>query len=165
MKKIVILSLIAALSLQAESFSKVTYLKVKNSIPVYEDIVEYIPVESCENVKEDTGTRGQGSNILGTLVGGVLGGVVGNQFGGGSGKTVATVGGAIAGTMAGNHLSKPTENETTYQVVKKCSVKQVAQNKRILSGYKNISYFEGQEISVISENQLKEIPVTITFSY
>lgn len=168
MKKIVLISLSLALSsvLMADSFSKTISIKTLNSEPVFETISEYIPVESCQDVREDVKQNDSGSGIVGGLLGAVAGGVIGNQFGGGSGKKLATVGGALVGGITGNNLaSSKAPSDGSYQVIRKCSVQQIKKDKQVISGYLNKGLFEGKEISTYSRSPLSEIPIAITYSY
>lgn len=168
MKKIALISLSLALSsvLMADSFSKTISIKTLNSEPVFETISEYIPVESCQDVREDVKQNDSGSGIVGGLLGAVAGGVIGNQFGGGSGKKLATVGGALVGGITGNNLaSSKASSDGSYQVIRRCSVQQIKKDKQVISGYLNKGLFEGKEISTYSRSPLSEIPIAITYSY
>lgn len=152
----------------AESFSTVEYVTVTKSSPIIATINEEIPVEKCSDVKEKVGGGiGQHGDIIGAVAGGALGGVLGNQVGGGKGKTAATVGGAVLGTIAGQKVGSAysTPSGETYQIVRKCEVTKTIQSRQIVSGYKNIAKFKGKEIIVESDQPMKQIPVTVTYSY
>lgn len=165
MKKIILSSILIATLAQAENFSKTVYTKVISSEPIYSKVVEYVSIDSCEEVKEPISSTPSGTNVAGTLVGGIVGGVLGHQIGGGSGKALATVGGAILGGVAGNKMTSSDEPQASYQIVKKCYTKQIPQEKTVLSGYSNKGIVDGREINIISESKLTEIPVTISYSY
>ncbi len=167
MKKTFSLILIGLLgiSAHAEGFSKTINVKVSSSEPIYSTVTEYASVETCQDVKEPVNNSSTATNIVGTVVGGALGGVLGHQIGGGRGKDVATVGGAILGSIAGNKMTANNSDSSSYRIVKQCDVKQVPQEKTIISGYKNKGYLEGNEITVFSTQKLDSIPVSITYSY
>jgi len=166
--RIALTFLFAGTALMAESFSTVEYIKVTKSAPVYSTIQENIPTEKCYDVQEQVGSsNGDTANIVGAVAGGALGGVLGHQIGGGTGKTVATVGGAVLGTLAGQKVASSYggQNTPTYQTVRKCDRVNTVQTRQVLSGYSNSATFLGREISVQSDQPLKQIPVTVTYSY
>lgn len=150
----------------AESFSTTEYVSVTKSVPNYSTIQEAVPSERCYDVKEQVG-GGSGSNdVIGAVAGGALGGVLGHQIGGGSGKTVATVGGAVLGTLAGQKVASTYGNTApTYQMVRKCETVNTYKTRQVVDGYINYAKFKGREISVESNSALKQIPVTVTYSY
>lgn len=165
MKKILTIGLLLIGTMSfADSFSKTVMVKVTNSTPVLETVTEYIPVESCRDVKEEV-SQNNGGTIVGTVLGGVVGGVLGHQVGGGTGNKLATVGGAVLGSIAGNKIASSNGDNSTSQVIRKCSTTQVAQERKIISGYINKGLFDGNQITVPSSSPLSEIPVTITYSY
>ena len=153
--------------LASESFSTVEYVKVTRSAPVYATVQEEIPEERCYDVQEAVESGGGMNNVVGAVAGGALGGVLGHQIGGGTGKTVATVGGAVLGTLAGQKVagSYGGGNTTSYRTVRKCETHKTYKSRQVLSGYTNTALFKGKQISVQSDQPLKEIPVTVTYSY
>lgn len=161
--------LFAGSAVYAESFSVVEYINISKSTPIYTTINEEIPVEKCSDVKErvSSGGIGEHGDIIGAVAGGALGGVLGHQIGGGRGKTAATVGGAVLGTIAGQRVgsSYSTPSSDTYQIVRKCEVVNTVQSRQVMSGYMNRATYKGREISVESDQPIKRIPVTITYSY
>ncbi len=159
--------LLSASAAMAESFSTVEYVKVHRSTPIYSTIQENIPTEQCYDVREEVGSGGGGNNIVGALAGGALGGVLGHQIGGGSGKTVATVGGAVLGTLAGQKVANSygTGGTHGYRTVRKCDTHYALQTREVLSGYSNVAKFKGKKIRIESDYPLKEIPVTVTYSF
>jgi uncharacterized protein YcfJ len=167
-KLLVIAVLFAASGASAESFTMTEYVSVTKSVPIYSMIQEEIPQEKCYDVQEPISSGGGNNNdVIGAVVGGALGGVLGNQVGGGKGKTAATVGGAVLGTLAGQNIGSKynTPSTTTYQVVRKCEIVKTYKSRQVLSGYQNVAKFKGKEISVESESPLKQIPITVTYSY
>lgn len=160
--------LLGGSSLMAENFSTVEYANVTRSTPMYSTIREEVPNEKCYDVKEQVNAGGSNNaDVIGAIAGGVLGGVLGHQVGGGRGKSVATVGGAVLGTLAGNKVGSTynTSSNATYQIVRKCEVINTVQSRQVLSGYNNIAKFKGKEISVESDQSMRQIPVTVTYSY
>lgn len=159
--------ILAGPAVMAESFSTVEYVKVGRSTPLYSTVQENIPTEKCYDVREAVSYGSEGNTLGGALVGGVLGGVLGHQIGGGSGKTVATVGGAVLGTLAGQRVAGAQGGGTSpeYRIVRKCETHYTYQTRQIRSGYTNVAKFKGKEIQIVSDEPLKEIPVTVTYTY
>lgn len=155
-------------ALMADGFSTVEYVNVSKSTPFYSTIQEEVPSQKCYDVQEQVSSGGSSNNdVVGAVAGGVLGGVLGHNVGGGTGKTVATVGGAVLGTLAGQNIGSKYNSSSapTYQVVRKCETVTTMRSRQVLGGYSNIAKFKGKEISVESDQPLKQIPVTVTYSY
>jgi uncharacterized protein YcfJ len=160
--------LLGGSAVMAESFSTVEYVRVTQSTPLYSTVQENVPSEQCYDVREEVNYGAGNSNVGGALVGGILGGVLGHQIGGGSGKTAATVGGAVLGTLAGQRVAANAQAEGTspgYRIVRKCETRYTYQARQVRSGYANVAKFKGQEIQIVSDQPLREIPVTVTYSY
>lgn len=160
--------LLAGSALMAESFTTTEYVTVTKSIPNYSTVQEEIPSEKCYDVQEKVSSGGSTNNdVIGAVVGGAMGGVLGHQIGGGKGKTAATVGGAVLGTLAGQNVGSKynTPETSTYQTVRKCETVTTVKTRQVLGGYTNIGKLKGQEISVGSDQPMKQIPVTVTYSY
>lgn len=151
-------------ALMADSFSTVEYVNVTRSTPVYSTIQEEVPSQKCYDVQEQAG-GGTNNDVVGAVVGGALGGVLGHNVGGGTGKTVATVGGAVLGTLAGQNVGSKYNTPATYQTVRKCETVTTLKTRQVLGGYTNVAKFKGKEISVDSDQPMKQIPVTVTYSY
>ncbi|MDD5051308.1 MAG: glycine zipper 2TM domain-containing protein [Sulfuricurvum sp.] len=153
----------------ADSFSNVEYVSVSRSTPILSTIQEQVPTQRCYDAQEQVGGYDNGGNngVVGALAGGALGGVLGHQIGGGTGKTVATVGGAILGTLAGQSVatSNSTSSAPTYRTVRRCENVNTVRTREVLSGYNNFAKYKGKEISVESDQPMKQIPVTVTYSY
>lgn len=171
MSKIILpvaLSMFFSAGAMAETFSTVEYVTVTRSTPSYSTVQEEVPSQKCYDVQEKVTTGGSSNNdVVGAVAGGVIGGVLGHQVGGGTGKTVATVGGAVLGTLAGQNVGSKynTPGTTTYQTVRKCENITTLKTRQVLNGYTNVAKFKGKEISVESDQPLKQIPVTVTYSY
>ncbi|MFZ2890141.1 glycine zipper 2TM domain-containing protein [Sulfuricurvum sp.] len=163
--RLALLILFGGSALFAESFSTTEYVTVTKSVPNYSTIQETVPSERCYDVKEQV-SSGSNNDIVGAVAGGALGGVIGHQIGGGSGKTVATVGGAVLGTLAGQRVGSTYGNSApTYQIVRKCETVNSYKTRQVMDGYTNFAKYKGREISVESNTALKQIPITITYSY
>lgn len=166
-------SLIIAMSLAAsivcaEDFTMTEYAKVTSSTPVYSTISEDVPSEQCRDVKEPVSSGGTGNaDVVGAVVGGAAGGVLGNQIGGGKGKTAATIGGTVLGALAGQNIGSKynTPQTNSYQVVRKCETVYTTKTRKVVDGYMNTAKFKGKEIRIQSDQPLKQIPVTVTYSY
>lgn len=153
-----------------ELFSTTEYATVTSSEPIMTTVNEEVPVEKCTDVKEPVKSGGSGiGDVVGAVAGGALGGILGHQVGGGTGKTVATVGGAVLGTIAGqkvagNYTQSGSGNET-YQVVRKCEVVKTMQTRQVQSGYMNTATFKGKTIRLQTSEPMKQIPITVSYSY
>lgn len=159
--------LLAASGLMAESFSTTEYISVTKSVPSYSTLQEEVPSQRCYDVQEKVSSGGTNNDVVGAVVGGALGGVLGHNVGGGTGKTVATVGGAVLGTLAGQNVGSKynTPETTSYQTVRKCENITTLKTREVLNGYTNYTKLKGKEIAVESDQPLKQIPVTVTYSY
>ncbi len=159
--------LFSASAVMAESFSITEYITVTKSIPNYSTLQEEVPSQKCYDVQEQVSSGGTSNDVIGAVVGGALGGVLGHQVGGGKGKTAATVGGAVLGTLAGQNVGSKynTPSTTTYQTVRKCETATTYKTRQVLNGYTNFAKFKGKEISVESDQPLKQIPINVTYSY
>lgn len=151
----------------AEGFSTTEYIKVSSSTPLYSTITEDVPSERCYDVKEQIQNGTSNGNVIGAILGGAAGGILGHQIGGGTGKTAATVGGAVLGTLAGQSVGSKynTPSDGSYRVVEKCETVYTTRTRQVLSGYLNVAKFKGQEIRIESDEPMKRIPVTVTYSY
>ncbi|MGZ8548101.1 MAG: glycine zipper 2TM domain-containing protein [Sulfuricurvum sp.] len=158
---------LAATTSFAEGFSTTEYIKVSSSTPLYSTISEDVPSEKCYDVREPIQNGTSNGNIIGAILGGAAGGVLGHQIGGGRGKTAATVGGAVLGTIAGQSVGSKynTPSDGSYRVVQKCETVYEMRRRQVRSGYVNIAKLKGQEIRIESDEPLKRIPVTVTYSY
>ncbi len=154
-------------ALSAESFSTTEYINVSSSIPAYSTISEDIPTERCQDVKEPIQSGTQNADLVGAVAGGALGGVLGHNVGGGTGKTVATVAGAVGGVLLGQSVGSKynTPQGNSYRVVRKCETVYTTKSRQVVDGYTNVAKFKGQEIRIQSDHPLKQIPVTVTYSY
>jgi uncharacterized protein YcfJ len=160
--------ILGSTALSAESFSTTEYINVTKSIPAYTTLNEDVPSERCQDVREDTSSGGtQNADVVGAVAGGALGGVLGHNIGGGKGKTAATVGGAILGVLAGQNIGSKynTPQNDSYRIVRKCETVYSTKTRQVVSGYTNIAKLKGQEIRIESDQPLKKIPVTVTYSY
>lgn len=141
----------------------IEYVPVTRSEPVYSNIIKNIPHEVCQDqqvaVQHQTGSN----SPMGAIVGGIIGGVLGHQIGGGSGKVAATIGGATVGTMIGQSSSR--DPRTTYQSVRRCVIQYETKSENVLTGYINYAKYHGQDIAKMSDEPLKEIKVTNSFSF
>lgn len=144
------------------------YVRVTKSYPIYEDIREKTPYQECRNEKVRVeNNRGRREDALGSLIGGVAGGILGHQVGKGRGNTAATIGGAILGTVIGQnvHKNRRARDDYYYENRQICETRYRVQNRKVLSGYNNIGYYNNQEIKKFSRNPMRDIPVKITISY
>lgn len=141
----------------------IEYVPVTRSEPVYSNITRNIPHEVCQDQQVAVQQPSDGSSAMSGIVGGIIGGVLGHQIGGGSGKVAATIGGATMGTLIGQSDSRDTR--TTYQTVRRCIIQYETKSENVLTGYINYAKYHGQDIAKISDEPLKEIKVTNSFSF
>lgn len=170
MKKtgLIVAIVLVATTVFAEEFTTTEYVKVSSSNPAYSTISEDVPTEQCRDVREAVSSGGTGNgDVIGAVVGGAAGGVLGNQIGGGKGKTAATIGGAVLGVLAGQNVGSKynTPQTNSYQVVRKCETVYTTKARQVVDGYINVAKFKGKEIRIQSDQPLKQIPVTVTYSY
>lgn len=179
MKKIAIILTLAAVILQANSYTIEDKVRVTKSKPIYKTVTNRIPYQECWN--EDVPVRkfrqshrssyARSSDPFGSLIGGVAGGILGNQVGKGRGKTVATIGGALIGTIVGHNLSNRGERRqrrdsyTSYESQQQCSTRYTETSEERFMGYKNIGHYKGKKIVKISQRKLRYIPIHIRINY
>lgn len=140
----------------------IEYVPVTRSEPVYSTITKNIPHEVCQD-QQVVVRQQSSSNVAGGIVGGIIGGVLGHQIGGGSGKVAATIGGATLGTMIGQDANR--DPRTTYQTVRRCFIQYETKSENLLTGYINYAKYHDQDIAKMSDEPLKEIKVTNSFSF
>lgn len=80
---------------------------------------------------------------------------------------MATVGGAVLGTLAGKDIGSKynTSSSGSYQIVRKCEQVPTIQSHKEITGYMSTGSFKGETIRVQSKEPLKQIPITVTYSY
>ena len=165
---LILAMIVGATVLSGEGFTTTEYVKVSSSNPIYATISEEFPTQQCRDVQEAVSNGGTGNaNVVGAVAGGALGGVLGHQIGGGKGKTAATIGGAVLGVLAGQNVGSKynTPQTTSYQMVRRCETVYTTKSYQVIDGYLNIAKFKGKEIRIQSDEPLKQIPVTVTYSY
>ncbi|HEX5623035.1 MAG TPA: glycine zipper 2TM domain-containing protein [Sulfuricurvum sp.] len=143
--------------------SDIEYVPVTHSEPVYSTITKNIPHEVCQDQQVPLQRQSGGNSVVGGIVGGIIGGVLGHQIGGGSGKVAATIGGAAVGTMIGQNAGN--DPRTTYQTVRRCVIQYETKSEKVLTGYINYAKYRNQDIAKMSDEPLKEIKVTNSFSF
>ncbi|MDX1296094.1 MAG: glycine zipper 2TM domain-containing protein [Sulfurimonadaceae bacterium] len=115
------------------------FVKVIESIPIYEDVVTY---KKCRPHRR----HGHVHSPEGALLGGLIGGIIGHHIDSDH-RVHTTIGGAVAGAIIGSKIG-PTHH------YRKC--KQVETR---LVGYKNIAYWRGEKIVRISDVPLRKIRI------
>ncbi|MDD5211079.1 MAG: glycine zipper 2TM domain-containing protein [Sulfuricurvum sp.] len=143
--------------------SDIEYVPVTRYEPVYSTIRKNIPHEVCQDHQVAVQYQNSGNSVAGGLIGGIIGGVLGHQIGGGSGKVAATIGGAAVGTMIGQDANR--NPQTSYQTVRRCVIHYETKSENVLTGYINYAKYRDQDIAKMSDEPLKEIKVTNSFSF
>ena len=173
MKKILTILTLAALALQANSFTRTDQVRVVKSKPIYKTITARTPYQECWEesvpVQRHSNRYERDRNPLGILIGSVAGGIIGNQVGRGHGKRAATIGGILIGGMVGHNLSRKNHHKrdsyTSYENRQRCVTRYNENQKKKFMGYKNIANYKGKRIVKISNKKLRYIPITITVHY
>lgn len=164
-RKITLLAMAGVFAISAMAFDDVA--KVERSEPEYRTITNRVPYQECWNEQVPVHRNSTVNNgTVGGILGGVAGGILGHQVGGGNGKTAATVGGAIIGTLVGKNLAGNNNqaNSTAYRTQKKCVTKYNETTQRRLIGYKNIAYYHGQRVIVISQRPMNQIRLHVNIT-
>jgi len=107
-------------------------------------VSKYEPIYETQNICPQNQDE---NNILGSVAGAAVGGVIGHQFGKGRGKTAATIGGAVIGGIAGNRVQE--------------NLKEGCESKKVLTGYRHIGYYNGDEYELISDRKLDTMKIEI----
>ena len=173
MKKLLTILTLAALALQAGSFTITDQARVIRSKPIYKTITKRVPYQECWNenvpVQRYNSRYERDDNPLGVLIGSVAGGIIGNQVGRGRGRTAATVGGALIGGVVGHNLSRKSHHRrdsyTSYEERKRCVTRYNETQEEKFVGYKNIARYKGRKIVRISHRRLRYIPINIQVNY
>ncbi|BCD67531.1 glycine zipper 2TM domain-containing protein [Nitratiruptor sp. YY09-18] len=161
MKKLIVLSMIAALAM-AETITFKKYIPVYKSVEVHKEVIRKRPYEECWN-EEVPVDEGVDEGTVGAVIGGAAGGILGHQIGKGSGKTAATIGGAVIGTLVGKNLAQ-SRAKPGYRVVRRCRTK-YSRERDVVIEYKNYAKVEGRTIIKYSDRPLSSIPVKIIIKY
>jgi uncharacterized protein YcfJ len=139
MKKVIVLSFVAAASLVALDASAEDILaRVISSTPVVQQVA--VPRQICNTQQVITEAPKSGG---GALLGAVAGGAVGNAIGNGGGRALATMIGLVGGAIVGDRVEG---SNSQLQNVQQCST-QTSYENRI--GYYNVVYeYQGTQHNV-----------------
>jgi uncharacterized protein YcfJ len=162
MKRVALLTVLAAGTVAAQAQSFVDRARVQNVEPQYESV--QIPREECATqiVNEPqpvAGTRGYG----GAIIGGVAGGLLGNQVGKGHGKEAATAAGAVIGAITGDRIanSQPQGYLNQQREVRSCRTINEVQQR--LTGYRVTYEYHGQQYTTLTREQPgRSMPVRVS---
>jgi uncharacterized protein YcfJ len=139
MKKIIVLSTLAATSLLALNASATDILaRVIISTPVVNQVA--VPRQVCNTQQVVTQTPKSGG---GALLGAVAGGAVGNAIGNGNGRAAATMIGLIGGAMVGDRVEGSNQQ---VQNVQQCSTQTFFENRA--SHYNVVYEYQGTQYNV-----------------
>lgn len=177
MKKILLTTLLASISLSAlaDTSSMTVNAKVLRVTP--ETTTEYMDVEVCRNATRPSSGAGMGSstsqtsNIGGAVLGALVGGGLGSMAGKGDGKVAAAAVGAAIGAVVGdrnanlNAGTSSTSSASTgrYENYQRCDIerrpREVNMGYRVQYGYNGLT---GE--TVVQEYPGKTIPATLTLT-
>jgi uncharacterized protein YcfJ len=162
MKRVVLLSLVAAAAAGAQAQSFVDRARVQGVEPQYEQV--QIPRNECTSqwVTEQRPAPAAGG-YGGAIVGGVAGGILGNQVGKGSGRDVATAAGAVIGAITGDRLAnnQPQYVEQAQREVRTCRTVNDVQTR--INGYRVTYEYRGhQYTSVMRDQPGATVPVRVS---
>ena len=163
MKRLAILSLLAASAIGATAETFFDNARVRSVEPQYESVS--IPREECSSqwVNEVRRTD-SGPNYGGALVGAIAGGVLGNQVGKGHGKEAATAAGAVVGALAGDRIANSNRVEQYQEVpreVRTCRTVNDVQTR--ITGYRVAYDYRGQTYTtMMRENPGPSLQVRVS---
>lgn len=160
MKKLLVLLLLGSFAF-ANGYSSTDYVMVEHSEPVYEYRPSHNPPPAryYEQKTSDSNTIG-----LDTIIGATAGVVIGNQIGKGNGKDVARVAGGLVGAAVANGTRDQRNGSyDSYEARQYDGYDR--SGDRVLVGYRNYFYYEGQEHFKFSKYPLREVLVTRTINY
>ena len=160
MKRIALVSFLAAASLSAYAQTYVDNARVVSVDPQYESV--RVPRQECSRqwVEE---SRGGSRDYGGAVLGGVVGALIGNQVGGGHGREAATAVGAVVGAFTGDGLANrdrwqavPAPREVTS-----CRVVEDVQTRIV--GYQVTYDYRGQQFTTLMhENPGRFVQVRVS---
>lgn len=159
MKKLLLISLLAATGMAQAQTVLEDWARVKSSEPVYG---QSVPTQRrvCNTVMVDRGATypntppitSPQTNIGGAVVGGLLGGVIGSQFGKGEGSKALAAIGAGAGAVMGSRVDTtpnpaPGNQYGSSQMVpvEQCNIVNELQPAAIV-GYRIVLDYNGRDI-------------------
>jgi uncharacterized protein YcfJ len=162
MKRVALLTVLAAGAVAAQAQSFVDRARVQNVEPQYQTV--QVPRQECATqiVNEPqpvAGTRGYG----GAIIGGVAGGLLGNQVGKGHGKEAATAAGAVIGAITGDRIanSQPQAYVNQQREVRSCQTINEVQQQ--LTGYRVTYEYHGQQYTTLTREQPgRTMPVRVS---
>lgn len=129
MKKTISLLTGIVLSTTALGAEWLIQAQVTKVTPMYKQVVERIPQQSCQVVEVPIYDKASTGDVF---LGSVIGGVLGNQIGEGSGKDAATVVGAILGA---HKAQENDQNIIGYRQVNQCSTQYVEKTVTQITHY------------------------------
>ena len=124
---------------QAAEFTDVA--DVISSTPIHERINQ--PYLDCWS--ETSTANPKGASLGSEVLGGVTGALIGSQIGDGTGKKIATLAGAVAGVKIADRSANSKQAQT--QQVEHC--REVQASNDVITGYKVIYRYKGQDITTI----------------
>lgn len=161
MKRIALVSLLAAASLSVHAQTYVDNARVVSVDPQYDSVG--VPRRECSNQWISEPRRGGGRDYGGAMLGGVVGALIGNQVGGGHGREAATAVGAVVGAFTGDGLSNrdrwqpgPTAREVT-------TCRDVEDVQTRIVGYQVTYDYHGQQFTTLMhENPGRFVQVRVS---
>ncbi|QNM95825.1 glycine zipper 2TM domain-containing protein [Chitinimonas koreensis] len=163
MKRIALLSLIAAsfTVAQAESFTDTA--RVRSVEPQYERIST--PRKECtREVVTETRHIEERRSYGGAVVGGLAGAVIGNQVGKGHGREAATALGAVVGAMTGDRIDNRDRGgyyEEVPREIQRCRTVEDWESR--VTGYRVTYDYRGQQYTALMpDNPGKTLRVRVS---
>jgi uncharacterized protein YcfJ len=163
MKKILLASVLGAVTLFGGTKSWHETLRVVRSKPVYRTVTIRTPYEECR-VRRVPVYRDELDVPAAALLGGFAGGVLGHQVGKGHGRDAATIGGAVVGALVGSNLAMQ-HRRVSYRKRRICERHYDERRERRLVHYKNIAWYKGHRIVKFSKRPLRAIDVRVSLDY
>jgi len=162
MKKILLGSLMTAVTLFGATMSWQKRIGVTRSVPVYRTVTIRTPYQVCRN--RCVRVCPDGAVPAAAVLGAVGGGVLGHQIGNGHGKEAATIGGAVIGALVGSQMVLQNGRSACLRR-RVCTTHYTRRTERRLVRYKNIAWYRGRKIVKYSRRPLRYLYVTVTAAY
>jgi len=174
--KLLTASMILASTLIAGGETYYEHARVTKSEPIYEYVYkresnrecyeEKIRVQNHNNNSSNNNSY-YGSNSIGldTIIGATTGIVIGNQIGKGNGRTAAKIvggllGGVVANNMRNQSNTKSYDEGYTYETRTKCYNNPRTIKRKMVTGYKNYFFYNGNEHFKVTNKPRKKVRIT-----
>ena len=161
MKRIALVSFLAAASLSAHAQTYVDNARVVSVDPQYDSV--RVPRQECSNQWVGEPRRGGGRDYGGAVLGGVVGALIGNQVGGGHGREAATAVGAVVGAFTGDGLANRDRWQPAPAAREVTTCRDVEDVQTRIVGYQVTYDYNGQQFTTLMhENPGRFVQVRVS---